>query len=120
MEKINRYLRAGWWGRNVPHASPLLCIPKKDGRLCAVVDCHARNLNTMKDLTPFPNQDMIRNDVTRAPFRTKLDMSDAYEQVQVEPEDVKNTTFLTILGTFLSNVVQQGAITLHLLHFRGS
>jgi hypothetical protein len=109
MEKIDRYLRAGWWEeKNVPHASPLLCIPKKDGRLRTVVDCCECNLNTVKDLTPFPDQDMIRNDVARAPFRTKLDMSDTYEQVRVEPEDVKNTAFSTIVGTFLSNVVQQG------------
>lgn len=60
MEKIDHYLRAGWWEeKNVLQASPLLCIPKKDGRLCMVVDCHKCNLNTVKDLTPFPDQDMI-------------------------------------------------------------
>ena len=109
MEKIDHYLRAGWWEeKNVPQASPLLCIPKKDGRLHTVVDCRERNLNTVKDLTPFPDQDMIRNDVARAPYRTKLDMSDAYEQVWIEPDDVKNSAFSTIVGTFLSHVVQQG------------
>jgi hypothetical protein len=109
MEKIDRYIAAGWWEeKNVPQASPLLCIPKKDGRLRTVVDCRERNLNTIKDLTPFPDQDMIRNDVARAPFRSKLDMSDAYEQVRVDPNDVKNTAFSTIVGTFLSHVVQQG------------
>ena len=109
MEKIDRYLAAGWWEeKNVPQASPLLCIPKKDGRLRTVVDCRERNLNTIKDLTPFPDQDMIRNDVARAPFRSKLDMSDAYEQVRVDPNDVKNTAFSTVIGTFLSHVVQQG------------
>ena len=109
MAKIERYTAAGWWEeKNVPHASPLLCIPKKDGRLRTVVDCRERNLNTIKDLTPFPDQDMIRNDVARAPFRSKLDMSDAYEQVRVDPNDVKNTAFCTVIGTFLSHVVQQG------------
>ena len=109
MEKIDRYLAAGWWEeKNVPQASPLLCIPKKDGRLRTVVDCRERNLNTIKDLTPFPDQDMIRGDVARAPFRSKLDMSDAYEQVRVDPNDVKNTAFSTVIGTFLSHVVQQG------------
>ena len=72
------------------------------------MDCRERNTNMVKDLTPFPDQDMIRNDIARAPFRTKLDMSDAYEQVRVEPDDVKNTAFSMIVGTFLSNVVQQG------------
>jgi hypothetical protein len=109
MVKIERYTAAGWWEeKNVLHASPLLCIPKKDGRLRTVVDCRERNLNTIKDLTPFPDQDMIRNDVTRAPFHSKLDMSDAYKQVRVDPNDVKNTAFCTVVGTFLSHVVQQG------------
>src|SRR5258706_8343437 len=109
MEKIDRYVRAGWWEEmNVPQASPLLCIPKKDGRLRTVVDCCKRNLNTVKDLTPFPDQDMICNDVARAPYHTKLDMSDTYEQVRVGPDDVKNSAFSTIVGTFLSHVIQQG------------
>ena len=109
MEKIDRYLAAGWWEeKNVPQASLLLCIPKKDGHLRTVVDCREHNLNMVKDLTPFPNQDMIRSDVARAPFRSKLDMSNAYEQVRIEPNDVKNTAFSTVVGTFLSHVVQQG------------
>jgi len=109
MEKINQYLRAGWWEeKNIPQASPLLCIPKKDGRLHTIVDCHEHNANMVKDLMPFPDQDMIRSDITRAPFRTKLNMSDAYEQVQVDPDDVKNTAFSTIVGTFLSHVIEQG------------
>ena len=37
--KLNRYVNAGWW---VPatgtQAPPLLCVPKKDGRLRTVVD----------------------------------------------------------------------------------
>jgi hypothetical protein len=109
MEKINCYLVVGWWEeKNIPQASLLLCIPKKDGRLCMVVDCHKRNLNTMKDLTSFPDQDMIQNNVARAPYRTKLDMSDTYEQVRVEPSNVKNSAFSMIVGTFLSHIVQQG------------
>jgi hypothetical protein len=109
MEKIDCYLVAGWWEeKNVPQASPLLCIPKKNGRLHTVVDCRERNLNTVKDLTPFPDQDMIWNDIAQAPYHTKLNMSDAYEQVRVEPGDVKNSAFSTIVGTFLSHVVQQG------------
>ena len=109
MDKIEHYIAAGWWEeKNVPQASPLLCIPKKDSRLRTVVDCRERNLNTVKDLMPFPDQDMIRNDVAHARFRSKLDMSDAYEQVRVEPNDMKNTAFCTVVGTFLSHVVQQG------------
>ena len=108
-EKMDRYIRAGWWEeRNVPYASPLLCIYKKTGLLRTVVDTRERNLNTVRDLTPFPDQDMIRNDVARAKFRSKLDMTDAYEQIRIEPEDVWKTAFATIFGTMVSHTMQIG------------
>jgi len=37
-----------------------------------------------------------------------LDMSEAYEQIRVRPEDVPKTAFTTIFGTFVSLVIQQG------------
>lgn len=37
--KINMYVDAGWWEpRSVSQAAPLLCIPKRDGKLRTVVD----------------------------------------------------------------------------------
>ncbi|GJE92037.1 polyprotein [Phanerochaete sordida] len=109
MEKIQRYTRAHWWKpATVPQAAPMLCIPKKDGGLRTVVDCRRRNDNTVKDVTPFPDQEQIRMDVARAPFRSKIDLSDAYEQIRVEPADVGKTAFATVYGTMLSNVMQQG------------
>ena len=108
-EKLNRYVNAEWW---VPatgtQAPPLMCIPKKDGRLRTVIDARQRNDNMVKDLTPLPDQEIIREDVARARFRSKIDLADAYEQVRVEPKDVPKTLFATIMGTYHSNVVQQG------------
>jgi hypothetical protein len=107
--KLNRYVNAEWW---VPatgtQAPPLLCVPKKDGRLRTVVDARQRNDNTIKDVTPLPDQEVIREDVARAKYRSKVDLADAYEQVRVEPNDVPKTLFATIMGTYYSNVVQQG------------
>jgi hypothetical protein len=37
-----------------------------------------------------------------------IDLRYAYEQVRVEPSDVPKTLFETIMGTYYSNVVQQG------------
>jgi len=85
-----------------------MCIHKKDGRIRTVVDARQRNDNTIKDVTPLPDQEIIREDVARAKYRSKIDLADAYEQVRVEPKDVHKTTFSTILGTYVSNVVQQG------------
>lgn len=109
LEKIERYTAAGWWEpAQVEQAAPLLCIYKKDGGLRTVVDLRQRNENTVKDVTPFPDQDQIRNDFARARYRTKLDMSDAYEQIRIADADVWKTSFATIYGTFISRVTQQG------------
>jgi hypothetical protein len=109
MAKIKRYTEAGWWEpATVSQAAPLLCIPKKTGKLRTVVDGRKRNDNTHKDVTPFPDQDQIRMDVAQGKYRSKINLSDAYEQVRVEPSDVWKTAFATVYGTFLSNVMQQG------------
>ena len=108
-DKIQRYINAGWWEEaNVPQAAPMLCVPKKSGKLRTVIDARKRNENTEKDVTPFPDQEQIRNDVARAKYRSKIDMSDAYEQIRIEPQDVWKTAFSTVYGTFLSHTMQQG------------
>lgn len=108
-EKIARYTRAGWWKpMSVGQASPMLCLPKKDGGLRTTIDCRERNANTFKDVTPLPDQDALRMDVARRKIRSKIDLSDAYEQVRVVAEDVWKTAFSTVQGTFVSTVLQQG------------
>ena len=108
-QKLNRYIDAGWWeARASSQAAPLMCIPKKDGHIRTVVDARQRNDNTVKDVTPLPDQEVIREDVARGRYRSKIDLADAYEQVRVRLEDVYKTAFSTIAGTYVSNVVQQG------------
>jgi hypothetical protein len=109
IEKINRYVRAGWWTAvQTNQAAPMLCIPKKTGLLRTAIDCRKRNDNTLKDVTPFPDQDQIRMDCARAKYRSKIDMSDAYEQIRVVAEDVWKTAFTTVYGTFVSHTMQIG------------
>ncbi len=109
LEKIERYTANGWWEEcTAPQAAPLLSILKKSGRLRTVVDCRKRNENTVRDVTPFPDQDQIRMDVAKGKYRSKIDLSDAYEQVRVEEADVHKTAFATPFGTYISQVMQQG------------
>ena len=83
-------------------AMPMLCIPKKNGMLHTIFNLQQQNENTWKDVTPFPDQDAIHYDIVRAKFRSKLDMTEAYEQMRIRPEDVCKTTFSTIFSTFQS------------------
>jgi hypothetical protein len=41
----------------------MLVVPKKNGNIRTVVNVQKRNANTVKDVTPFPDQDLIRLDV---------------------------------------------------------
>ena len=59
-------------------------------------------------MTPFPDQDIIRKDMARAAYRSKLDMSEAYKQIRIVPEHIHMTAFATVLGTFRSQVMQMG------------
>src|ERR1700683_3069694 len=86
----------------------MICVPKKSGKLHTVIDGRKRNENTEKDITPFPDQEQIRMDVAQGKYRSKIDMSDAYEQIRVEPSDVWKTVFSTVSGTFVSHTMQQG------------
>ena len=107
--KLNRYVNARWWEpQTTSQAAPLRCVPKKDGKLRTVIDARQRNKNTVKDVTPLPDQETIREDVARAPIRLKINLADAYEQAQVHPTDIDKTAFSTIAGIFVSHVVQQG------------
>ena len=59
-EKIEYYKNAGWWEEtNVSQAAPMLCVPKKSGRLFTVIDGWEWNGNTEKDIMPFPDQEQI-------------------------------------------------------------
>jgi len=107
--KINRYVNTGWWEpRSVKQAALLLCIPKKDGKLRTVVDARQQNDNMVKDVMPLPDQEVIRKDIARVKYRSKIDLTDAYEQVCIRVEDVEKNAFATITGMFVSHVMWIG------------
>src|SRR6266481_6150482 len=107
--KVSQYTDVGWWvPATAQQAVPMVCVPKKSARLRTVLDLQIQNDNTEKDVSPFPDQDTICNDVAHTPYRSKLDMSEAYEQIRIVPKDIHKMTFATIFGTFMSQVMQQG------------
>ena len=90
------------------HVVPMLCIPKKNSKLCTVFNLQEQNDNMVKDVTPFPDQDIIHNDMARAAYCSKLDMSEVYEQIHIILEHIHKMVLATVLGTFRSQVMQMG------------
>ena len=54
-EKISWYTSTGWWvPATTRQAVPMLCVLKKNRKLCTVFNLHMQNENTEKDVSPFP------------------------------------------------------------------
>ena len=68
-QKIEGYTTAQWWIPAVAHQAVLmLCIPKKNSKLCTVFDPQEQNDNTVEDMMSFPDQDIICNYMARAAY----------------------------------------------------
>jgi len=89
-------------------AAPMLCILKKSGLLRTTIDVRKRNDNTVKDVTPFPDQDQIHLDVARVKIQSKINFSDTYKQICTVPKDIHKSAFATIYGTYMSHTMQIG------------
>ena len=66
-----------------------------------VFDLRMQNENTEKVVSPFPDQDTIQHNVACAAYRSKLDMSEVYEQIRIHDEDVPKTGFVHV---YLDNI----------------
>jgi hypothetical protein len=101
---------AKWWvPATVQQAVLMLRVSKKTpGILRTVFDLRQQNDNTVMDVTPFPDQDMIWHDMAWSQYRSKLDLTEVYKQIHVELKDIHKTAFAMIIGTFMSNVLQMG------------
>jgi hypothetical protein len=90
-------------------APPMLCLFKKDReKLHTVINLRKHNNNMVKDLTPFPDQDKIREAVAWGKYWSKLNMTSAYEQICINLDHVSRTTFQTVYIMFYSNMMHQG------------
>lgn len=81
-------------------ASPLHCVPKKDGQWRFVGDYRALNKVSVPDRYPVPHiQDLLYAFQGKTIFTT-LDMIRAYHQIPVNEEDIEKTAVITPFGLF--------------------
>jgi len=81
---------------------------KVHGRICPLVDLRFGHDKIQADHTQIPQQNTMLNVVARGRFRCKIDLSEAYFQMRVHPDDVKYNTIKTPFGGFTSQVMMQG------------
>ena len=112
VEKRDAYIKTGRWIiTSARNTLPMLLIPKpgtKPPLLRTVVDLRERNSNTRKLTSPLPDMEGMLRRAASKPFRTALDLKNAYEQIRIIPEHVERSAVTTPDGNMVSQVIQQG------------
>lgn len=92
------------------YASPAFLVPKADPTALPrwVNDYRSLNENTVADRFPLPRIDEILADCGKGKFWGKLDMTNAFFQTKVHPDDIKYTAVRTPFGLYEWVVMPQG------------
>eukprot|EP00253_Pinus_taeda_P012024 PITA_12024 len=88
--------------------SPLVVVPKKNGKWRICVDYRELNKATQKDHFPIPFIDQVLDTLAGKKFFSFLDGFSGYNQIQIAPEDQDKTTFTCPWGTFSYRVLPFG------------
>eukprot|EP00253_Pinus_taeda_P005571 PITA_05571 len=88
--------------------SPLVLVPKKNGKWRICVDYRELNKATKKDHFPLPFIDQVLDGLAGKRFFSFLDGFSGYNQIQISPEDQDKTTFTCPWGTFAYRVLPFG------------
>ena len=94
-EEIQKLLEVGFIYpiSNSEWVSPLVIVPKKNGKWRVCVDYREMNKETQKDHFPFPFIDQVPNTLSEKKFFSFLDGFSKYNQIQIALEDQDKTTF---------------------------
>ena len=88
--------------------SPLVIVPKKNGKWRVCVDYKELDKATQKDHFPLPFIDQVLDTLSGKKFFSFLDGFSGYNQIQIAPEDQDKTTFTYPWGTFAYRVLPFG------------
>ena len=88
--------------------SPLVVVPKKNGKWRICVDYRQLNKATLKDYFPLPFIDQVLDTLAGKSSFSFLDGFSGYNQIRIALEDQDKTTFTCPWGTYAYNVLPFG------------
>ena len=91
-----------------PWISPIVCTPQKDGGTRICVDMREANQAIERERHVMPTLQDFKAEVNGSKFFSKLDLKQAYHQLELEPESRFITTFSTHEGLFRYKRLKHG------------
>jgi Reverse transcriptase (RNA-dependent DNA polymerase). len=91
-----------------PAGSPILFVPKKNGKLRLCVDYRKLNAITIKNRYPLPNIGELQDRLAYADWFTSIDLRAAYNLIRIAEGDEWKTAFRTRYGHYESLVMPFG------------
>jgi hypothetical protein len=85
--------------------SPIVIVPKKNGKLRIYIDFRKLNAATKKDPYPLPFTDEVLNIVVGYEAYSFLDRYPKYDQIYIVPKDIYKNAFVTNWGAFIWKVM---------------
>lgn len=100
-KELIELLDKGWIrASSSPAASPILFAKKPGGGLRFCVDYRALNAITRKDRYPLPLIQETLNNISKAKWFTKIDVSAAFHKIRINAGDEWKTAFRTRFGLY--------------------
>ncbi|MCO5603023.1 hypothetical protein L7F22_057166 [Adiantum nelumboides] len=81
--------------------SPIVVVPKKNGKIRVCVDYRKLNAATVSDPFPLPFCDTLLDAIARHEIYSFLDGFSGYNQIAMAFEDMDKTAFVTKWGVYL-------------------
>lgn len=108
-EWLKEKLEKGWIRKSTSAAaSPVMFVPKPNGKLRLVVDFRRLNDITVKNRYPLPNIEEMQDRLTGSDWYTKIDLRDAFYAIRMAKGEEWKTAFRTRYGLFEFLVMPMG------------
>ena len=93
-----------------PYGSPILFVPKPNGKLRMCVDFRKLNEMTVRNRYAMPRADDLMDSLGGAKVFSAMDLSSGYWQIRLAPGEAEKTAFRTHFGHFEWKVLPMGLV----------